>query len=276
MQRNFEGPPQANLSDPDVGPVLQMLSLRPRSGCEIMLYRHVQAGLTHISTCPGAVAFRSFTLAAVNDCAGAAFSGPWCPSLNPARRFLAVRLGLCCQTSPARAQTEALQDRDRYECYRWAVRETSTDPGITPVRSAPVRLVKAAPMAATHWAAQPPGPCWVQQSRRRPTPARMRCWVPSLLPLWVLRRAERATAISMPLIHDSWPRWPVPMRRRTASVAPCRPACRAAAFPSSEQCIEVPHVGFPAQQHDRVRAIHSLRFAIGSPAVPGRPAYGCG
>ena len=100
MQRNFRGPRQANLGDPDVGPVLQMLSLHLRSGCEIMLYSHVQAGLTHISKCPGAVAFRSFTLAAVNDCAGAAFSGPWGPSLNPARRFLAVRLACFARLPP--------------------------------------------------------------------------------------------------------------------------------------------------------------------------------
>lgn len=40
---------------------------------------------------------------------------------------------------PSRAQTEALQDRDRYECYRWAVRQTGTDPGMTPLRGAPVR-----------------------------------------------------------------------------------------------------------------------------------------
>ena len=35
---------------------------------------------------------------------------------------------------PSRDQSEALQDRDRYECYRWAVRETGTDPGMRPVR----------------------------------------------------------------------------------------------------------------------------------------------
>lgn len=36
---------------------------------------------------------------------------------------------------PDRAQPEAVQDRDRFECYRWAVRETGTDPGMTTVRS---------------------------------------------------------------------------------------------------------------------------------------------
>jgi hypothetical protein len=35
---------------------------------------------------------------------------------------------------PERGQTEALQERDRYECYRWAVRETGSDPGMTAVR----------------------------------------------------------------------------------------------------------------------------------------------
>lgn len=44
---------------------------------------------------------------------------------------------------PTRGQTEALQDRDRYECYRWAVRETGSDPGMTPLRQAPVRMAQA-------------------------------------------------------------------------------------------------------------------------------------
>lgn len=35
---------------------------------------------------------------------------------------------------PTRQQGEAQQDRDRYECYRWAVRETGVDPGMRPVR----------------------------------------------------------------------------------------------------------------------------------------------
>lgn len=35
---------------------------------------------------------------------------------------------------PERAQPEAQQDRDRYECYRWAVRESGVDPGMTTVR----------------------------------------------------------------------------------------------------------------------------------------------
>lgn len=35
---------------------------------------------------------------------------------------------------PERGQDDARQDRDRYECYRWAVRETGFDPGMTTVR----------------------------------------------------------------------------------------------------------------------------------------------
>jgi len=47
---------------------------------------------------------------------------------------------------PQRGQTEALQERDRYECYRWAVRETGSDPGMTAVRSD--QRIDAAPRAA--------------------------------------------------------------------------------------------------------------------------------
>ena len=36
---------------------------------------------------------------------------------------------------PERGQPETVQERDRFECYRWAVRETGTDPGMTAVRS---------------------------------------------------------------------------------------------------------------------------------------------
>lgn len=35
---------------------------------------------------------------------------------------------------PERGQVDARQDRDRYECYRWAVQESGSDPGMTPVR----------------------------------------------------------------------------------------------------------------------------------------------
>jgi hypothetical protein len=38
---------------------------------------------------------------------------------------------------PELSQSEARQDRDRYECYRWAVRESGVDPGMTPVRAVP-------------------------------------------------------------------------------------------------------------------------------------------
>jgi hypothetical protein len=38
---------------------------------------------------------------------------------------------------PELSQDEQRQDRDRYECYRWAVRESGVDPGMTPVRQVP-------------------------------------------------------------------------------------------------------------------------------------------
>lgn len=38
---------------------------------------------------------------------------------------------------PEQSQDDARQDRDRYECYRWAVRESGVDPGMTPVREVP-------------------------------------------------------------------------------------------------------------------------------------------
>ncbi len=34
---------------------------------------------------------------------------------------------------PERAQEAGLQDRDRYECYRWAVAQSGVDPGMTPL-----------------------------------------------------------------------------------------------------------------------------------------------
>ena len=38
---------------------------------------------------------------------------------------------------PERGQDATQQDRDRYECYRWAVRETGVDPGMTPTTRTP-------------------------------------------------------------------------------------------------------------------------------------------
>ncbi|MBK6472640.1 MAG: glycine zipper family protein [Betaproteobacteria bacterium] len=43
---------------------------------------------------------------------------------------------------PLLRQPEHVQDRDRYECYRWAVRETGTDPGMTAVRSQGSEVVR--------------------------------------------------------------------------------------------------------------------------------------
>jgi hypothetical protein len=47
---------------------------------------------------------------------------------------------------PERAQTESQQDRDRYECYRWAVRETGFDPGMTAVRQPMVEVQPIQPL----------------------------------------------------------------------------------------------------------------------------------
>jgi len=38
---------------------------------------------------------------------------------------------------PERGQEAAQQDRDRYECYRWAVGQSGFDPGMTPVSLPP-------------------------------------------------------------------------------------------------------------------------------------------
>lgn len=38
---------------------------------------------------------------------------------------------------PMRNQTEMQQDRDRYECYRWAVHQSGVDPGMTPITGQP-------------------------------------------------------------------------------------------------------------------------------------------
>ena len=45
---------------------------------------------------------------------------------------------------PEQSQDDARQDRDRYECYRWAVRESGVDPGMTPVRDVPPPVPRAA------------------------------------------------------------------------------------------------------------------------------------
>ena len=36
---------------------------------------------------------------------------------------------------PQQGQGERRQDRDRYECYQWASRQTRSDPGMTPLRT---------------------------------------------------------------------------------------------------------------------------------------------
>jgi hypothetical protein len=70
---------------------------------------------------------------------------------------------------PMRNQSEAQQERDRYECYRWAVHQSGIDPGMTP-HHRPARrqrrlsrgrnLMAAIPetpaTAAVWWPARPP------------------------------------------------------------------------------------------------------------------------
>jgi hypothetical protein len=46
---------------------------------------------------------------------------------------------------PAQNQAEPQQERDRYECYRWAVAQTGMDPGMTPVRQTPVSTYRTPP-----------------------------------------------------------------------------------------------------------------------------------
>lgn len=46
---------------------------------------------------------------------------------------------------PMNGQPEAVQERDRYECYRWAVAQTGMDPGMTPVRRPPPQAPAAPP-----------------------------------------------------------------------------------------------------------------------------------
>jgi hypothetical protein len=49
---------------------------------------------------------------------------------------------------PERGQPDESQDRDRFECYRWAVRETGFDPGMTPTQRAAPPVATAAPNGA--------------------------------------------------------------------------------------------------------------------------------
>jgi hypothetical protein len=70
----------------------------------------------------------------------------------PARRSSAVvptttaSLATRIYIYPARGQSAALQDRDRYECHSWAVRKTDFDPSVAPYSSSQqVMLVPVPP-----------------------------------------------------------------------------------------------------------------------------------
>jgi hypothetical protein len=54
---------------------------------------------------------------------------------------------------PERAQTAEQQDRDRYECYNWAVRETGFDPSRRPLVREQRQAVVPAPSGATTFGA---------------------------------------------------------------------------------------------------------------------------
>ncbi|MFN0186275.1 MAG: hypothetical protein ACKVQR_20870 [Aquabacterium sp.] len=61
-------------------------------------------------------------------------SGP--PSRPAAENVDAARMFFY----PQRDQTTEQMDRDRYECYRWAARESGHDPGMTPLKPPPREL----------------------------------------------------------------------------------------------------------------------------------------
>lgn len=60
---------------------------------------------------------------------------------------VAAQAGVSMYFYPVNGQSEALQERDRYECYRWAVAQTGIDPGMTPVRRPPPAAAAAVPPA---------------------------------------------------------------------------------------------------------------------------------
>lgn len=88
-------------------------------------------------------------LAMLSGCVVAPRGGPYGggrPQPRPAVQAPApapAPMGSTVYFYPERGQPEAQQERDRYACYRWAVRESGSDPGMTPLRE--VRAVALPP-----------------------------------------------------------------------------------------------------------------------------------
>jgi hypothetical protein len=66
----------------------------------------------------------------------------------PPRRVMTTVVPVATATAPAiyfypsQGQSEARQERDRFECYQWAKSQTGTDPGMTPVRGPTTTIVE--------------------------------------------------------------------------------------------------------------------------------------
>jgi hypothetical protein len=71
------------------------------------------------------------------------------PQAVPVHRPAPVAVGQPLYFYPMRGQDERTQQRDRYECYRWASDQTRSDPGMTPLRHV------GAPPPAVYYDPQP-------------------------------------------------------------------------------------------------------------------------
>ncbi|PPE65096.1 glycine zipper family protein [Caldimonas caldifontis] len=71
------------------------------------------------------------------------------PQAVPVHRPAPVAVNQPLYFYPMRGQDERTQQRDRYECYRWASDQTRSDPGMTPLRHV------GAPPPAVYYDPQP-------------------------------------------------------------------------------------------------------------------------
>jgi hypothetical protein len=71
------------------------------------------------------------------------------PQAVPVYRPAPVAVNQPLYFYPTRGQDERTQQRDRYECYRWASHQTRSDPGMTPLRHV------GAPPPAVYYDPQP-------------------------------------------------------------------------------------------------------------------------